>query len=52
MCEKRDESSTTLIWKIVCNAGWDVSEARVVCRQLGFSGNLIRMFELSLICTL
>ena len=29
-------------WKQVCNYGWFDEEARVVCRQLGFSGNLNR----------
>ena len=29
-------------WKRVCNHGWDKEEAEVVCRQLGFSGNLNR----------
>ena len=35
-------SSGPLTWKTVCNAGWDVNEANVVCGQLGFSGDLNR----------
>eukprot|EP00731_Ephydatia_muelleri_P036913 Em0353g2a len=27
-------------WGTVCDSGWDNSEARVVCRQLGFSNSL------------
>ena len=40
-------SNQILIWKTVCNAGWGRNEATVVCRQLGFSGNLNCMFKLS-----
>ena len=43
VCGRRNDSNMILIWKTVCNAGWDVNEARVVCRQLGFSGNQNRM---------
>ena len=31
-------------WKTVCDNGWGNSEATVVCRRLGFSGNLNRKF--------
>ena len=27
-------------WKTVCDAGWGREEAQIVCRQLGYEGNL------------
>ena len=42
VCGTRNKTNHTLIWKIVCNAGWDMNEATVVCRQLGFIGDLNR----------
>ena len=48
VCGTRSSRNQTLIWKTVCNAGWDKNEATVVCKQLGFSGNLINcMLKLS-----
>ena len=30
------------VWKTVCNRGWGVEEAKIVCGQLGFSGSIDR----------
>ena len=47
LCGPRNTTNQPLVWKTICNAGWDINEAIVVCRQLGFSGNLNRMLKLS-----
>ncbi len=37
MLEGRVESCKNNAWSTVCNNGWSIVDARVVCRQLGYS---------------
>ena len=36
--EGRLEICINGVWGSVCNHGWDIKNARVVCRQLGYNG--------------
>ena len=46
--EGRVEVCDGITWKTVCNRGWEAEEAKVACRQLGFSGSLDRKSKLLL----
>ena len=37
LLEGRVEICKNNVWNTVCHGGWTVTDARVVCRQLGFS---------------
>ena len=37
--EGRVEVCNNSEWKTVCNKGWDNNEAKVVCTQLGYTGD-------------
>lgn len=44
LCEETGHNNI-FEWRTVCRAGWDVNEATVVCREIGFSGKLNRKPE-------
>ena len=39
ICTRTSLRSRRLGWRAVCDNGWDIHEARVTCRQLGFEIN-------------